>query len=140
MPSPLPPSLWSDGARRVAAVIALVAVAGAGFGVGYLVFDDPGGADEAPAPTSVVIDPAQQPSTAEAGGFPEFATRNTTRVGGADPTADAASVALATYPTQGGFGSTAAATVVPGRLLAARAGGDAPDRGPDLHSRAAQRR
>ncbi len=94
-------------------MIALLAVAGIGFGVGYLVFDDAGADDEAPAPTSVVIDPAQPPSAAEAGGFPEFATRNTTRVGGVDPTADAASVALATYPTQGGFGSTAAATIVP---------------------------
>ena len=61
----------------------------------------------------MVINPAQEPSSAETGGFPEFATRNTTRVGGADPTADAASVALATYPTQGGVGSTGAATIVP---------------------------
>ena len=113
MPSPLPPSLWSDGARRVAAVIALLAVAAIGFGVGYLVFDGTESGDEAPAPTSVVIDPSQQPSSAETGGFPEFATRNTTRVGGADETADAASVALATYPTQGGFGAASAVTIAP---------------------------
>ena len=113
MPSPLPPSLWSDGARRVAAAVALVAVAAIGFGIGYIVFDDSGSEGGAPAPTSVVINPAQEPSSAETGGFPEFATRNTTRVGGADPTADAASVALATYPTQGGVGSTGAATIVP---------------------------
>jgi hypothetical protein len=31
-------------------------------------------------------------------GFPVFATKNTTRVGGADPVADAAAVALAVYP------------------------------------------
>src|SRR4029453_5663629 len=30
-------------------------------------------------------------------GFPGFATKNTTRVGGADPTADAAGVALAVF-------------------------------------------
>ena len=42
MPSPLPPSLWSDGARRVAAAVALVAVAAIGFGIGYIVFDDSG--------------------------------------------------------------------------------------------------
>jgi hypothetical protein len=113
MPSPLPPSLWSDGARRVAAAIALVAVAAIGIGIGYIIFDDSGDGGGAPAPTSVVIDPTQQPSSAETGGFPEFATRNTTRVGGADATADAASVALATYPTQGGVGSTEAATIVP---------------------------
>ena len=40
LPSPLPPSLWSDTARRVAAVIALLALAGIGFGIGYLVFDE----------------------------------------------------------------------------------------------------
>ena len=33
LPSPLPPSLWSDTARRVAAVIALLALAGIGFGI-----------------------------------------------------------------------------------------------------------
>ena len=31
-------------------------------------------------------------------GFPAFATKNTTRVGGADPVADAAGVARAVYP------------------------------------------
>ena len=34
-------------------------------------------------------------------GFPAFATRNTTRVGGADPVADAAAVAQAVYPSRG---------------------------------------
>jgi hypothetical protein len=33
-------------------------------------------------------------------GFPEFATRNTTRVGSADPVATAAAVALAVYPSR----------------------------------------
>ncbi len=111
MPSPLPPSLWSDGARRLAAAIALLAVAAIGFGAGYLVFDDSGDG-EAPAPTSVVLGPGEQPTAAPAG-FPEAATRNTTRVGGADAIADAASVALATYPTQGGVGATAAVTLAP---------------------------
>jgi hypothetical protein len=113
MPSPLPPSLWSDPARRIGAAVALVVVAGIGFGIGYLVWGDSGGGGEAPAPTAVVISASGQPSAAETGGFPEFATRNTTRIGGADPTADAASVALATYPTQGGVGATGAATIVP---------------------------
>ncbi len=113
MPSPLPPSLWSDPARRIGAAIALLLFAGIGFGVGYLVYGDSGGGGEAPAPTSVVITPSGEPSAADTGGFPEFATRNTTRVGGADPTADAASVALAAYPTQGGVGATGAATIVP---------------------------
>ena len=60
-----------------------------------------------------MIDPSEQPSAAGAAGFPESATRNTTRVGGADAVADAASIALATYPTQGGVGATPAVTVAP---------------------------
>jgi hypothetical protein len=113
MPSPLPPSLWSDPARRIGAAIALVVVAGIGIGAGYLIWGGSDNGGDAPAPTSVVIDKKGQPSAAETGGFPEFATRNTTRIGGADPTADAASVALATYPTQGGVGAAGAATIVP---------------------------
>jgi len=109
MPSPLPPSLWSDGARRVAAVIAVIAVAGLGFAAGYLVFDDGGG--DAPAPAAVDLRPDAEP--AAVAGFPEQATRNTTRVGGADAIEDAASVALATYPTQGGVGGTSAVVLAP---------------------------
>jgi hypothetical protein len=37
--------------------------------------------------------------TAEELGYPAFATKNTTRVGGADPAANAAGVALATFPS-----------------------------------------
>lgn len=43
-------------------------------------------------------------------GFPAFATKNTTRVGGADPVADAAAVARAVYP--GGAPGTHPRTVV----------------------------
>src|SRR6478735_7573273 len=39
-----------------------------------------------------------QDGAAAALGFPAFATKNTTRVGGADPITDAAGVALAVYP------------------------------------------
>jgi hypothetical protein len=39
-----------------------------------------------------------QPKASEQLGFPGFATKNTTRVGGADPVADAAAVARAVYP------------------------------------------
>ena len=111
LPSPLPPSLWSDPARRVATAIALIAVAGIGFGAGYLVFDDSGDG-EAPGPTAVILDPAQQQSSGAAG-FPASATRNTTRVGGVDAITDAASIALATFPTQGGVGATSAVTLAP---------------------------
>jgi hypothetical protein len=102
VPSPLPPSLWSDTARRVGAAIALLAVAAIGFGAGYLIFDD-SGSDET---TGTV-------AGGRGAGFPQAATRNTTRVGGADAIADAASVALATYPSAGGVGATAAVTIAP---------------------------
>jgi hypothetical protein len=45
-----------------------------------------------------------QPDASQQLGFPGFATKNTTRVGGADPIADAAAVARAVYPA----GETAA--------------------------------
>jgi hypothetical protein len=41
-----------------------------------------------------------EPQAAADLGFPGFATKNTTRVGGADPTANAAAVARAVYPAQ----------------------------------------
>jgi hypothetical protein len=40
----------------------------------------------------------EQPAAAQRLGFPVFATKNTTRVGGADPVADAAAVSQAVYP------------------------------------------
>lgn len=42
---------------------------------------------------------AEEPEAARALGFPAFATKNTTRVGGADPVADAAAAALAVFPS-----------------------------------------
>lgn len=45
-------------------------------------------------------------------GFPGFATKNTTRVGGADAVADAAAVARAVYPGGGGAGSRPRAVVL----------------------------
>jgi hypothetical protein len=47
-----------------------------------------------------------EPNAPQQLGFPAFATKNTTRVGGADPVADAAAVARAVYPG-GGAGGTA---------------------------------
>ena len=42
---------------------------------------------------------AQSPNAVQQLGFPLTATKNTTRVPGADPVADAAGVALAVYPS-----------------------------------------
>src|SRR5579875_2402553 len=44
---------------------------------------------------------AVTPQAGEKLGFPTVATKNTTRVAGADPVADAAGVALAVYPSLG---------------------------------------
>ena len=54
--------------------------------------------DQAKAPP-VLGQPAEEEDAAQALGFPGFATKNTTRVGGADPAADAAAVAQAVYPS-----------------------------------------
>jgi hypothetical protein len=89
-------------APRSATLLALVVLllAGCGGGGG----DDGGGSDGADAGGD-----AQAPVLGQGGdeeqaatelGFPAFATRNTTRVGGADPIADAAGVAQAVYPSR----------------------------------------
>lgn len=112
MPSaPPPPSLWSDAARRIGAVVAVLIVAAIGFGLGYLVFDDPD-QGSAPSPTVVIEGSGTSEETPKIA-FPTFATRNTTRIGGADATADAAGVALASYPTAGGIPGPNAVVLVP---------------------------
>src|SRR3954452_8810017 len=63
-----------------------------------------GGSKTAPTDSSTKAPPVLgRPSTSSQAvqelGFPGFATKNTTRVGGADPTADAAAVARAVYPS-----------------------------------------
>ncbi len=120
---PVPPSLWSERARRAAAALAIFVVAAIGFGLGFLVFDDPATTSTAePAGTSVVVADGTDGGTAAQLAFPELATRNTTRVDGADPTIDAAGVALASYPSQAGVGAAFAAVLAPaGSWQAARA-------------------
>jgi len=56
---------------------------------------------EAPAPVLAGGNGPQTASSTPASelGYPQFATANTTRVGGADPASTAAGVALATYPS-----------------------------------------
>jgi hypothetical protein len=66
-----------------------------------------GGSEESAAPPGAAAPVAAGESTTEAPagenaselGYPAFATSNTTRVGGEDPTANAAGVALAVYPS-----------------------------------------
>jgi len=64
-----------------------------------------GGGDDDPgdAPTRIppqIGRPADAEDAAADLGFPAFATKNTTRVGGADPVADAAGVAQAVFPAR----------------------------------------
>ncbi len=66
----------------------------------------------------VVTEPVSgvQAATKHAGqklGFPAVATKNTTRVGGGDPIADAAGVALAVYPSQAPGTHPPAVTIAP---------------------------
>lgn len=59
-----------------------------------------GGAEPAAAPRAVVKQ-VQAPDNTDDLGFPAFATKNTTRVAGADAIANAAAVALAVHPSRG---------------------------------------
>jgi hypothetical protein len=102
------------GGKAALAVLGALVLAGAGFAAGWLVFDDSETPPPPVAPT-VVIEEAPEPEAAEQIGFPAFGTFNTTRVGGADPVAVAAGVALAGYPTAGGVGGPGAVILAPTR-------------------------
>jgi hypothetical protein len=101
------------GRRWLIAAAALLAAAGVGIGV-YIAIDSLGGgkAAQPPAPGPKIVLKKPQPEAAQDLGFPAFATKNTTRVAGADPVADAAGVALAVYPSTGGVKGPAAVSLV----------------------------
>jgi hypothetical protein len=87
----------------------------AGGGVAAWALIDPGafGAEEertAPAPQVVV--PGGEPEDAPDLGFPGFATKNTTRIAGADAVADSVGAALAAFPATGGLPGPDAVTMV----------------------------
>jgi hypothetical protein len=94
-------------------LITLVAVAVAV----YVGLSDTGGSGEtvasspAPAPR-VVVHEVPVPEDASDLGFPTFATKNTTRVAGADPIADAAAISLAVWPSTGDLPGPDAVTLV----------------------------
>ena len=67
-------------------------------------------------PTTVTVNggvASTTPRAAQKLGFPGLATKNTTRVPGRDPTADAAGVAVAVYPSAAAGTHPAAATIAP---------------------------
>ena len=77
------------------ALIATALLSGCGLSGGN---DDPGPTRPDTSAPPVLGQPADKEEAAEALGFPAFATKNTTRVGGADPVVDAAGVARAVFP------------------------------------------
>ena len=105
----LPERLGTTGliGAGVALLVALVVV---------LVIVDPfGGGDNGETRVvtiAVETDNAQQAPVGTLG-FPLVATRNTTRISGPDPTADAAAAALATHPPAPGAPALQAAVLVP---------------------------
>ncbi len=109
--------LKPENARAPKGLIALVALAVV-FIVVAIVWGSGGGDDsESPAPAPTATSggsKAEAPSSqsAEALGYPSFATNNTTRIGGSDPAANAAAAALAAFPSTTETQRPAAVTVV----------------------------
>ena len=107
--SELPRRLGTTGligaglALIVALVVALVAINP---------FEGGGKGETRVVTIAVATDNAQQAPVGTLG-FPLVATRNTTRISGPDPTADAAAAALATHPPAPGARPLQAAVVVP---------------------------
>ncbi|HEX3293149.1 MAG TPA: cell wall-binding repeat-containing protein [Solirubrobacterales bacterium] len=121
MPAPRPIRRAADWMRDLPERLGTKGLIGAGVGllvavVAVLVVADPfggGGKTETRVVTiAVATDNAQQAPVGTLG-FPLVATRNTTRISGPDPTADAAAAALATHPPAPGVKPLQAAIVVP---------------------------
>jgi hypothetical protein len=107
-----------SGSGAPKALIGLVALAVI-FIVAAIVWGSGGEDSEtpAPAPTPTATTNDSRPESnssqgAEALGYPGFATNNTTRIGGSDPTANAAAAALAAFPSTTAEQRPAAVTVV----------------------------
>jgi putative cell wall binding repeat protein len=98
--------------RRLELIAASVlALAGAALAA-YLLIGSRAGTDQAPSPAPAIVIREQQELTTGDLGFPSFATKNTTRVAGPDPAADAAGVALAVFPSTGGVKGPTAVSLV----------------------------
>jgi ell wall binding domain 2 (CWB2) len=109
-PSPSQPPTKLLAALVVLAVVFIAAAIV--FGTG----GEDSGSSETPAPTPAPAESKQAESapgqTAEALGYPGFATNNTTRIGGSDPLANAAGAALAVFPSTTPEQRPAAVTIV----------------------------
>jgi len=100
------------------AVVVAIVLAAAGCGGGD---DGAGGTSSEPEPARTPFSPsssgeqapqADEEEAAASLGFPGFATKNTTRVGGADPVANAAAAALAVFSAQSPITRPTAVTLV----------------------------
>src|SRR5947209_12252025 len=87
--------------RLLAALAACAVLAGCGGGTTQLIRGP------------VIGVQAKTPQAGQKLGFPAVATKNTTRVAGADPIADAAGVALAVYPSSGAGTHPPAVAIAP---------------------------
>ncbi len=107
-------AVWLYGRRRLWVLIAgLIALGAVGVG-GYMLAKSmsDGGGQSRPAPAPAAAVKGHHPAAADDLGFPGFATKNTTRVAGVDPVADAAGVALAVFPSTGDVNGPDAVTLV----------------------------
>src|SRR5688572_173437 len=88
--------------RRAPAALVLLSLllAGCGGGGGGDSGDKPSPKEQAEQGTPVLGQRGDEEPAGPALGFPVFATKNTTRVGGADPVADAAAVSQAVHPSR----------------------------------------
>ena len=104
---------WLRG-HPLRALGALVAVGAVGAGIYFLATDVIGDEEPLPAPAPQAVIQRVDSGEDEANdlGFPAFATKNTTRVAGADPIADAAGAALAVFPSTGGVQGPPAVSLV----------------------------
>jgi hypothetical protein len=108
----MPAALKAILALVVVAVIFIVAAVLGGSGGAK---DESSSAAPAPAPAPAETDPSADSAPTQSAdqlGYPAFATGNTTRVGGADPAANAAGVALAVFPSTESSQQPAAVTLV----------------------------
>ncbi len=106
---PIPAALKAIAGLVVVAVAFLVAAIVGGSGS-----KDETPTAAAPPPVAGSGEPEKTAAaqTAEQLGYPSFATNNTTRIGGSDPAANAAAVALAVYPSSVAGQRPAAVTLV----------------------------
>jgi hypothetical protein len=109
---PIPAALKGIAALVAVAIVFIVAAVIGGSG-GSKTDSGAAGPTPAPAPTAKGAAAAEAAAeTAEQLGYPSFATDNTTRIGGSDPAANAAAVALAVFPSTAPAQRPAAVTLV----------------------------